>query len=112
MNQTTTTAQKNIIAGLLSTGRNHARTGRQLARALGCDIRAITAEIERERRDGLPICATSRGDNCGYYLAADQTELQDYCDRLAGRAGELSRTRAALMGIIGLLPAADPEEET
>ena len=85
------------IADALYTGSENARTGRELARLFNCDIRAITARIEKERREGAPICATSRGDTPGYYLPADDQELLDYCDRLKGRAVELFRTRQALI---------------
>ena len=40
-----------MIYELLAEGRENARTGRQLADICGCDIRAITAQIERERRE-------------------------------------------------------------
>lgn len=88
-----------MIYELLAEGRENARTGRQLADICGCDIRAITAQIERERREGRPICATT-GDRPGYYLPADDEELEAYCDRLKGRAIELFKTRQALIQVL------------
>ena len=85
------------ITDALLTGSENATTGRELARRFNCDIRAVTVQIEKERRAGTPICATSRGDNPGYFLPADEQELTDYCDRLKGRAVELFRTRQALI---------------
>ena len=87
------------IHEFLSTGKENAKTGRELATQFGCDIRAITQEIERERRAGHPICAAS-GETCGYYLAADDTELQEYCDRLQGRERELHKTRQARFKVL------------
>lgn len=88
-----------MIHELLAEGAENARTGRDLATVLQCSLRDITEQIERERRDGKPICAAS-GDNPGYYLAADADELQSYCDRLKGRAIELFKTRQALVNVL------------
>lgn len=85
-----------MIHELLATGKENARTGKALAILLNCDVRDITQQIEKERREGQPICASS-GDPAGYYLAEDEDELQNYCDRLKGRAIELFKTRQALV---------------
>ena len=86
-----------MITELLAEGRENARTGRELAQVLNCDIRAITGQIERERRAGKPICAATTGGNMGYYLAADERELEEYCNALKHRAMELFKTRQALV---------------
>ena len=85
-----------MIHELLGTGKENARTGKALATYFHCDIREITQQIEKERREGHPICAAS-GEPAGYYLAEDVEELQEYCDRLKGRAIELFKTRQALV---------------
>ena len=85
-----------MIHELLQQGRDNARTGRELAQVLGCTLRDITEQVEKERRDGFPICAAT-GDNPGYYLAADADELESYCGRLKSRAIELFKTRQALV---------------
>lgn len=92
-----------MISDLLTEGKENARTGKELAQVLGCDIRSITAQVERERRDGQPICAASRGENPGYYLAKDEEELAEYCDALKHRAAELFKTRQALVRILAQL---------
>ena len=89
-----------MITELLTEGRDNAKTGRELAEYFGCNIRTITEQIARERHDGQPICAISRGENPGYYLAADPEELQDYCNALKHRATELFRTRQALIKVL------------
>lgn len=88
-----------MIHELLDTGRENARTGRELAALLHCSMRDITAQVEKERRDGHAICAAT-GENPGYYLAAGAEELQDYCDRLKGRAIEVFKTRQALVKVL------------
>ena len=88
-----------MIAELLTEGRENPRTGRELARALHCDIRQVTAQIEKERREGRPICA-AMGENPGYYLPEDEKELMEYCDQLKGRAIEIFKTRAALVRVL------------
>lgn len=89
-----------MIYELLTEGKENARTGKELAAHLGCDIRTITEQIEKERRSGQPICANSRGDAPGYFLADNADDLQDYCDRLKHRAIELFTTRQALIRVL------------
>ena len=88
-----------MIHELLAEGRENARTGRELAQFFDCNIRDITDQVERERREGQPICAAT-GDNPGYYLAATPEELETYCNRLKGRAIELFKTRQALINTL------------
>ena len=88
-----------MIYELLATGRENARTGRELAAVLGCNIREITHQVEQERREGKPICAAS-GVNPGYYLPASPEELERYCKQLHSRAGELFKTRRALVRVL------------
>lgn len=89
-----------MIHELLNTGKRNATTGRVLADAIGGNIRQVTQQIERERRQGQPICASSDPENPGYYLAEDERELNDYCDMLKGRAIELFKTRQALVNVL------------
>lgn len=86
-----------MIQELLSEGAKNRTPGRELAEALGVDIRKVTQQIERERRAGAPICANSNG---GYFLAADDKELADYCEQVKHRAIELFKTRQALIKIL------------
>lgn len=89
-----------MIYELLTAGSENARTGKELATLLHMNIRAVTAQIERERRDGQPICANVRGTPKGYYLAATPEELEIYCRRLGKREGELYKTRQALLDVL------------
>lgn len=86
-----------MIADHLFIGKDKARTGRDLAISLNCDIRDISAKVERERRQGQPIIASCDPEHPGYYLAETAEELQQYCDSLQHRAGEIHKTRRALL---------------
>ena len=88
-----------MIYELLAEGQENARTGRELAEVLNCNIREITQQIEAERRQGRPICAAS-GEKPGYYLPASPEELEHYCKRLKSRAIELFKTRQALIQVL------------
>lgn len=92
-----------MIAEILTEGKENARTGRELRNLLHITARDLTAAIEKERRDGQPICA-STGSNPGYYLAADKEEMQQYCNSLMRRAGEIHKTRRACIKTIAKLP--------
>ena len=88
-----------MIQEILGQGKDNARTAKELADALKCNVRDITAAVERERRDGAAICA-SCGNPQGYYLAADPDELDIYCRRLKSRAIEIFKTRQALVKVL------------
>ena len=87
------------IADYLSEGKENARTGKEICNLLNITARDLTAAVERERREGQPICA-STGSNPGYYLAADRGEMQRYCN-------SLYRTRRACIKAMELLPAGE-----
>ena len=93
-----------MIKDYLSTGREHARTARELAAALLCSVRDISAGIEKERRQGQPIIATCDPKQPGYYLAETAEEIQKYCNTLHHRAGEIYKTRSALLETAKNLP--------
>lgn len=86
-----------MIIDYLSIGKENAKTGKDLARALHCDVRDISAGVETERRKGLPIIASCDANSPGYYIAESAEELNRYCDSLGRRANEIRRTRAALL---------------
>ena len=77
-----------MIFEVLAEGAENARTGKEICKLLNITARDLTAAIERERRQGQPICA-STGSNPGYFLAANQEEMQHYSRSLLHRAGEI-----------------------
>lgn len=92
-----------MITDLLSRGKANALPGREICSILNITARDLTAAIERERRAGSPICA-STGSNPGYFLAANQEEMQQYCNSLLHRAGEIHKTRKACIEMLDKLP--------
>lgn len=98
-----------MIFELLSTGRENARTARDLANITGLPRRGISLLVERERRAGKPICATCDGNMPGYYIPADRNDMQQYCDSLRHREREIAKTRRACAKTLDSLPAGAEE---
>jgi len=92
-----------VIYEILSEGAENARTGKEICKALNITARDLTLAIERERRAGRPICA-STGSTPGYFLAANREEMQRFCNSLYHRAGEIHKTRNACMKTLEDLP--------
>lgn len=93
-----------MIHEFLETGAENAITGRDLATMTGLNQRAIQHTVERERRAGWPICASCNGEHPGYFMAANKAELEQFCRSLFHRAGEVHKTRKALMATMATLP--------
>ena len=93
-----------MITDHLFKGQENARTGKELAELLHCDIRDITIMINRARHDGTPICAMTRGDHPGYYIAEYKEDVKEFTDSLKGRAIEIFKTRKALLKAAESLP--------
>lgn len=85
-----------MIHEILPSGKSNAVPGHVLIAALHLrELRELTQIIERERKDGFPICA-STGDIKGYYLAATPGELEDYIKSLGRRILNMGRTMTHL----------------
>jgi hypothetical protein len=95
------------ISDFLHTGAENAQTARELCDLLHLDKRELTAAIERERRQGSPICASCNSGNAGYFLAGNKQEMQNYCESLQHRAAEIHATRQACLNTIDDLPEAE-----
>ena len=93
-----------MIFEFLSEGAENARTGKDICKMLNITARDLTVAIERERRQGKPICASTDPKNPGYFLAANQAEMQRYCNSLYHRAGEIHATRRACLATMENLP--------
>ena len=96
-----------MIFEMLDTGEQNARTARELAMILKLDRRKVSSLVERERREGKPICATCDSKTPGYYIPANREDMERYCRRLHHRAGEIYKTRAACLETLDSLPTAD-----
>lgn len=85
-----------MIHEILPLGKDNAIPGHNLMAALHLrELRELTQIVERERKDGFPICA-STGDSKGYYLAATPSELEAYIKSLSRRIHNMSRTMTHL----------------
>ena len=93
-----------MIYELLSLGRENARTASDLATMTGLDRRAVSLIIERERRAGRPICATTDSTTPGYFIAADRDEMARYIASLQHREREIAKTRRACEKTLAALP--------
>lgn len=96
-----------MINEILLTGAENATSGTDICSMLHISKRELTATVERERRDGHPICASTDAKNPGYYLAANKDEMQRYCNSLFHRAGEIHKTRRACLGTMDKLPESE-----
>lgn len=109
------TKEKYYVYRYLAPGKENARTARELESILHRDRRAITRQIEKERRHaaeiGVVICAEVWGNTRGYYLASSPEEGKDYCNVLAHRAAELRKTRQALISVLSGIAEQKKEEE-
>lgn len=94
-----------MIYERLRRGAENATTARELAALIGTDRRAISLLVERERREGKPICATCDSKAPGYYIAADREDMARYCDSLRHREKEIAKTRRACSRTIAALPS-------
>ena len=92
------------ISDYLLAGKEHAISSSDLCRILKIKRRDLTAAVEKERREGKPICA-STGNKPGYFLAQTREEMKQFCDSLCHRAGEIRKTRRACMAMLEDLPA-------
>lgn len=98
-----------MINEILLEGAENAQTGKSICEMLQITPRELTTRIERERRAGFPICA-STGANPGYFLAADRQEMERFCKSLHHRAGEIYKTRRACMKMLDRLPSGSSQE--
>ena len=101
-----------MVHEILLKGENGAITGRDLCTLLNLKPRDLQKLIERERREGAPICASYDSRNPGYFLAATQEEMRIYCGRLRKRAGEIFKTRRACLKSMETLPEEDTWQES
>lgn len=95
------------ISYFLKTGKENATPGKKLCLAFGITYRELTQAIEKERREGQPICAATGGDSRGYFIAANKQEMRAYCDSIYKRCGELFKTRRACLKTLENLPDGD-----
>lgn len=80
-------SEKKCVVDYLRRGRENAIPARQLADMLGIrDTRYLRHLIARERRNGAVILSSTDRLHYGYYLAADQADVDRYISQQAKRA--------------------------
>lgn len=84
------------VSDVLCMGADNAMTGEVLASLFDCNPREVSQAIERERRDGVPICASCDPARPGYFLASDPGELALYLASLDRRLRNIAVTRRHL----------------
>ena len=85
--------QGGTLFKILPSGKENAVPGWKLVEILGLkDLRDLTQLVERERRDGSPICASTESAAPGYYLADGPEELEAYLKSLNRRVKNINRT--------------------
>jgi len=63
------------------------------------DTKALRVLITDLRAEGLPVMSTSTSAGGGYWIAASQSEITDYCNRMKSRALGILRRAAAIKQI-------------
>ncbi len=94
-----------MIEKYLQAGELNALTGQELCKIIKCDIRTLTAWIEKDRRAGIPICAKTVGAKPGYFMPEYKEDIDEYAKSLKNRAIELFKTRQALIEAAAKLPS-------
>lgn len=92
-----------MISEILPTGAENAITGKDICALLNITPRELRQAVERERRHGKAICA-STVEPFGYFIAANRAEMERYCKSLRHRAGEIYKTRRACLKTMDGLP--------
>lgn len=74
------------VVDYLRRGQVNAIPARQLADMMGIrDLRTLRNRIEKERKDGAVILSSTDRLHYGYYLAADQSEVDRYIAQQSAR---------------------------
>ena len=90
-NTTTAAGRQMGIAPLLLHGQANAIPLRHLKQLTGLPDRTVRILIERERRQGVPILSDNKR---GYFLPANQTEVERFIQSMRRRASEILTTAA------------------
>lgn len=81
------------IASVLSEGSDNGLHLEQLADMFETDSRTIRRQIERERRQGIPILSDNQS---GYFLPETLYDVQKFVGSMRGRAREILETAKAV----------------
>lgn len=99
-----------MVYEILNHGAENAQSATDLCKVLGVQRRELVAAVQRERKAGKPICASTSG-SMGYFIAADQDEMTRYCESLLHRENEITAVRKACLTAAQQLPVAPATRE-
>lgn len=88
------------VSKYLGVGKENAITGEVLSQLLGRSARDVSQQVERERKVGIPVCASCNALHPGYYLPSGPEELAGYLASLDRRLLEMRKTRLALQATL------------
>ena len=100
--QSTTPArlgQAVCVSDFLCIGQAHAIPLRDLVALTGQDSRTVRLEIERARRNGVPILSNSKD---GYWMGEDPDEIAQFVRGMEHRAKQIQLTANAVREAAGL----------
>lgn len=110
MTHTHDTKGRLMVYEILNHGAENAQSATDLCKVLGVHRRELVAAVQRERKAGKPICASTSG-SMGYFIAADQDEMTRYCESLLHRENEITAVRKACLTAAQQLSAAPATRE-
>lgn len=84
------------ISGFLHIGRENALPLVALCQLTGMDGWQVRLTIQRERLKGVPILSDNQS---GYYLPADEREVQEFVRSMRHRAGEIEKAAGIIEGV-------------
>ena len=93
------TGQAIHVANFLCAGQAHAIPLRDLVALAGQDGRTVRLEIERARRNGVPILSNSKN---GYWIGEDTDEIAQFVRGMEHRANQIRLTANAVREAAGI----------
>jgi uncharacterized membrane protein len=88
------------VIDCVGVGRAQATTAERLAEMCGLTAREVSRQVERARKDGIPVCASTVAGALGYYLAGSADELARYLESLDRRLKSMRTTRQRLQSTL------------
>lgn len=106
-----TRKQKPPIEQLIPYGKENAIKGEEIARFYGAELRTVVKEIQRKRKQGIPILADKNSKTGGYYFDSLDAELE-YLARLKRDITALQETYSVMeQHLAGALKKAQLQEQ-
>lgn len=85
-------------------------TAKELCKITGKNRRELGKEIRKERKMGIPICASTDPTRPGFFIAGDQCDMRIYVRSLRSRIKELTEIMMFCERMIDKLPRVSNEQ--